>query len=198
MITHPGSFYKVFIDPLMSKVHRLVAYLIPEGARVIDIACGNGTLALKISDKAAHVTGIDLSPEMISFATRRAGQSRMTKLKFIEMEASDLSQFADKEFDVATTSMAIHQFQHETGIRILKEMTRISKNIIVLDYNYPLPRNFYGFAARTIESMAGKEHHQNFKTYIEHGGIAGIADSLGIKLKAVPGFKRSAFTIVKS
>ena len=74
----------------------------------------------------------------------------------------------DKEFDVSCTSMAIHQFQLETAKKILQEMTRISKNIIVLDYNYPVPRNFYGFAAKTIESMAGKEHHRNFKTYIKH------------------------------
>lgn len=192
-----GNSYKLIIDPLLRKVHNMVTRLIPEGAKVLDIACGNGTLALKISARAAHVIGIDLSPEVIRFARKRVEKAGITGLEFIEMDASDLSGYADNEFDVACTSMAIHQFQLETGKKILKEMTRISKSIIVLDYSYPLPRNFQGFGAKTIESMAGKEHHQNFKTYIEHGGIQGITSSLGIKVKTLPGFQRSAFTIVK-
>ncbi len=192
-----GNSYNIIIDPLLSKVHNMVARLVPEGSRVIDIACGNGTLALKISARATHVSGIDLEPDMISFATMRAAKAGINNVEFMEMDAADLSGFADNAFDVACSSMAIHQFQLKTGKKILKEMTRIAKNIIVLDYNYPLPRNFYGFAAKTIESMAGKEHHRNFKTYIEHGGIQGIAASVNIQVKALPGFQRSAFTIVK-
>ena len=192
-----GRLYKGMIDPLLRKVHNMVARLIPEDARVIDIACGNGTLALKIAERATHVTGIDLSTEMISYAQKRAIELGKTGIEFIEMDASDLTAYSDNAFDVACTSMAIHQFQLETAKNILQEMTRISKSIIVLDYNYPVPRNFYGFAAKTIESMAGKEHHRNFKIYIEHGGMQGIAESLGIKIRTVPGFQRSAFTIVK-
>lgn len=192
-----GYIYSIFIDPLLNKVHSMVTRLIPEGAKVIDIACGNGTLAMKISARAAHVSGIDISAGMIRHARKRAEKTGIKGVEFIEMDAADLSRYSDNEFDIACTSMAIHQFQLETGKQILKEMTRISKSIIVLDYSYPLPRNFQGFGAKTIESMAGKEHYQNFKTYIEHGGIQGIASSLGIKVKKLPGFQRSAFTIAK-
>lgn len=175
----------------------LGARLIPKDAKVIDIACGNGSLALKMAVNAAHVTGIDLSPGMIKYAKRRAERAGAKNVSFIEMDASDLSGFANKEFDIATSSMAIHQFRLETGKAILQEMSRISKSIMIIDYKYPVPKNLKGLAVKSIEGLAGKEHNQNFKTYIKNEGIQGITKSLGIPVKVIPGFGQSVLLIVR-
>lgn len=42
--------------------------IVPQGSRVIDLGCGNGTLTKKLADKGYAVTGIDASEEMISLA----------------------------------------------------------------------------------------------------------------------------------
>lgn len=64
--------YSLFIDPLLSGIRESVYEKVPDSANVIDIACGTGKLALFISGKAGHVTGIDLDEKLIKFADSRA------------------------------------------------------------------------------------------------------------------------------
>ena len=193
-----STFYQVFIDPLLYKVHSNAVSLIPKGSKVIDIACGNGTLALKISSEAAHVTGIDLSAESINYAKKRAEKTGKSNVEFLEMDATDLSRFKDSEFDVATISMAVHQFRAETALRILKQLKIISKQVIVIDYNFPLPGEIIGLLIRTIELFAGKEHNRNFKSYLKLGGAHAFAESIGLKLENSYGSRKSIFMIGKS
>jgi len=61
-----GFFYRVFIDPLINGLRRRVASMILPGEKVIDIACGTGVLSLAMARHASHVTGIDLSEDMIT------------------------------------------------------------------------------------------------------------------------------------
>jgi len=190
------AFYKLFIDPFLNKAQKQAASLIPDGSNIIDIACGIGTLALKNSSGASQVMGIDLSAESISYAKKRAQKSGRSGLQFIEMDATDLSRFKDVEFDYATISMAVHQFHPDTGKQILKEMTRISKSIVVIDYGYPQPKGFAGLAVRLIERLAGDEHNRNFKAYLKMGGISEIARELGLSANVEFGKKGHVFTIV--
>jgi len=191
-----GKQYELFIDPLLNSVHADAVRMIPAGSTVIDVACGNGTLALTTSRTASQVTGIDLSPEMISYATERAEKQKRGNVDFRQMDASDLSTFKENEFDYATISMAIHQFERETGMAILKEVSRIADNIIVIDYNFPLPGGYKGFVTRLIERIAGVEHNKNFKEYLQFGGMNAIAEACGLELKAKRGGRKSVFTVV--
>ena len=53
--------YKTLIDPLLKGLHRQVVSLAPPGKRILDIACGHGTLAMMLAlVKGGEVTGIDL------------------------------------------------------------------------------------------------------------------------------------------
>jgi 2-polyprenyl-3-methyl-5-hydroxy-6-metoxy-1,4-benzoquinol methylase len=55
-IISEGLQYRLLIDPFLDRVHSAAAAMIEPGTRVIDIACGNGTLALKMAKHAQHVT----------------------------------------------------------------------------------------------------------------------------------------------
>ncbi len=130
--------YRLFIDPLISGIRRRVAGMIGPGETVIDIACGTGALSLAMAEKARYVTGIDFSEEMILTA-RRMAQGRKSETASFELRnATDLSCYPDNSFDLAVTSMAMHQFNPETGVKVLSEMNRISRRIIVADYNCPM------------------------------------------------------------
>jgi ubiquinone/menaquinone biosynthesis C-methylase UbiE len=170
-----GLFYFSLIDPLLKKLHNRVAEEVPEGASVIDIACGNGTLPMKYAVKASQVTAIDLAAGKLAFARRMAARRGITNITFIEMDAVDLSRFPDGEFDIATVSMAIHQFRPETGIALLKALQRIANKVLIADYHYPLPGGFSGSITRLIEWMAGKEHNSCFHAYLSNGGLPGIS-----------------------
>lgn len=173
-IINEGLQYHLFIDPFLDRVHSMAANMIEPGSKVIDIACGNGTFAFKMAENAGHVTGIDLSEGSIEFAFRRARKRGLENVSFLSQDANDLSAYSDSSFDCASISMAVHQFSPVVGQHILKQMARIARSIIVIDYSCPQPDNFNGLIVRIIERIAGKEHFSHFNAYQHRGGIEGI------------------------
>ncbi len=131
---------------------------------------------MKYAAKASRVTAIDLSDSKLEFARRLAAKRKNENITFIEMDATDLSRFRDAEFDIATVSMAIHQFRTETGIELLKALRRIAKKVLIADYQSPLPGGFPGGITRLIEWMAGQEHNSCFRAYLANGGLPGITE----------------------
>jgi demethylmenaquinone methyltransferase/2-methoxy-6-polyprenyl-1,4-benzoquinol methylase len=177
-----GAFYRRFIDPLLRKPHNIATKGIIPGSTALDIACGNGTLPLKHSRRASHVTGIDISEASLEYGRRRAEKAGVENVDFIQLDATELSLFSDQNFDYATVSMAIHQFNAADALSVLNEMKRVAQTIIIIDYNYPL-RGLGGMAAKLIERMAEEEHNRNFMSYMEKGGLSGALKTAGLKEK---------------
>jgi SAM-dependent methyltransferase len=177
-----GLFYRVLIDPLLSGVRKIMLESINNSSSVIDIACGTGTMAIKLGRRVKKVLAIDLDEDMIRYAGKRAARKRLLNISFESRDASDLSMFKDKEFDVAVTSMSVHQFEADLAVRILSEMKRVASEVIIADYHYPLPGNLAGILAGNIERMAGGDHYRNFRTYIDSGGLKYFTDRAGIDI----------------
>ena len=180
-----GMLYQLLIDPLISGLRRSVASQIGSGERVIDVACGTGALTMAIARRASHVTGIDLSEDMIITARRTAERRGITNAALELHDASDLSCYADNEFDVAVASMAMHQFEAELAVKIMAEMGRIARRIIIADYNCPMRRNVPAALAWSIEYMAAGDHYRNFRIYMQKGGISWLAGQAGIAIDKV-------------
>jgi ubiquinone/menaquinone biosynthesis C-methylase UbiE len=74
---------------------RLVALAgVRAGARVLDIATGNGepaVTAARLAGTSGHVTGVDQSPGMLAIARERANTLRLTNLEFIESDAEAMA-----------------------------------------------------------------------------------------------------------
>ncbi|MBS0012139.1 MAG: class I SAM-dependent methyltransferase, partial [Bacteroidales bacterium] len=133
-----GLIYRGIIDPILSAYYANITGEINRGERVIDIASGTGSLGLAIAKKGADLTGIDLSEEMVEMAGRLAKKRGVSNAVFLLKDAGDLSSYRDNEFDVAVTSMAIHQFDSGLALSILGEMRRIASRVIIMDYNHPM------------------------------------------------------------
>ena len=67
-------------------------------ATILDIGCGTGSLSVILARLGHTVTGIDLSPSMISLAHTKAAAYGL-EIKFHIMNAS-YPQFAERQFDV--------------------------------------------------------------------------------------------------
>lgn len=196
-IINEGLQYRLLIDPFLDRVHSRAAGMIDPGEKVIDVACGNGTLALKLAERAGYVTGIDLSEGSLEFARKRARKLGLSNTEFLLQDANDLSIFTDRIFDVAIISMAVHQFSEATGLHILRELQRIARSIVVIDYAFPQPGNYKGFIVRSIERIAGQEHFSNFNAYMKGRGMEGVQKVLGLEVWERMESRSGVFVILK-
>ena len=77
----------------------LLVQWLPDGpTAVLDIGCGTGSLSLVLAELGHTVTGIDLSPAMITQAEAKA-QAAGQQITFQVMNGAD-PQFAPQKFDV--------------------------------------------------------------------------------------------------
>jgi SAM-dependent methyltransferase len=89
-----------------NKVIHLCQYLalqpwlkVRPGMRALDVGCGVGRWSRILARRGAHVTGIDLSPTMISQARRRTTQAGLIeRCRFITQDLSALE--ANERFDL--------------------------------------------------------------------------------------------------
>jgi SAM-dependent methyltransferase len=81
-----GVVAKTIAGSAEAFVSRIV---IPSGARVLDVACGTGNLAIPIARSGAVVTGIDIAPNLLVQARERAASENLA-VTFDEGDAEDL------------------------------------------------------------------------------------------------------------
>ena len=108
-----------------------------EGARVLDVACGTGDLALALASAgAASVVGLDFCRPMLEIARRKAAvESR--PLPFVEGDALRLP-FADESFDVVTIAFGLRNLAGvEEGLRELLRVLRPGGRAAVLEFSSP-------------------------------------------------------------
>jgi arsenite methyltransferase len=79
------------------------------GERVLDLGSGAGTdslIAAQMVGDNGHVTGVDMTPEMLGKARSAAAAMGVTNVEFVEGEAERLP-FADESFDVVVSNGVI-------------------------------------------------------------------------------------------
>jgi ubiquinone/menaquinone biosynthesis C-methylase UbiE len=100
------------------------------GERVLDVACGTGNTALMARARGAEVTGLDLTPELLAVAERRAAEEAVDGIVWKHGDAEDLP-FADASFDVVVSSCGLmfapdHQKVADEVARVTKPGGRIA------------------------------------------------------------------------
>jgi 2-polyprenyl-6-hydroxyphenyl methylase/3-demethylubiquinone-9 3-methyltransferase len=97
---------------------------IKRGATVLELGCGYGRVAMRLSLVAARVVGIDTSADSLAMARDLAGSE--SNCEFIEMDATDL-QFADGTFDVVVcVQNGICAFNVDQS-RLIAEALRVTR-----------------------------------------------------------------------
>ena len=145
-------FYELFADVFFlgrrraTFQHLIAAASVQTGQRVLDVACGTGYFARMLARAVGppgEVIGIDASPEMISFASRKA--ARLGNCTF-QVGTAESLEFTADEFDVVVSSLAMHHLPDDLQIVALREMGRVLRpggTLLVADAQMPrrgLPR----------------------------------------------------------
>ena len=117
-----------------------------ETITILDLATGSAdqpvalVRAFERIGRRVHITAVDRNEVMLEIARKFA-----SGMKGIEFESRDLKNlpYQDGSFDIVTCSLAIHHFSHEDGVKLLREMNRISKLGFVVN---DLSRSYIGAA----------------------------------------------------
>ncbi len=157
----------------LSQIREQIYNLVPKNSRIIDIGCGRGKLLYELSNKINYGLGIDINKRKINFAKKNAKNN----LEFKTMNSKNLNSL-DKKFDISIIMFVLHSMEYKTQIKTLKNMSKISKKQIIVDYA-PSKNIFYRTLISFDEILSG--HYRRFLNYKKLGMERLIKES-GLKI----------------
>lgn len=104
--------------------HTVRSARIRAGERVLDLACGTGNATLMARARGAWVTGLDLTPELLAVARKRALDEGYDAITWEFGDAENLP-FPDSYFDVVISSCGV-MFAPDQ-LKAASEIARVTK-----------------------------------------------------------------------
>ncbi|MFC7197417.1 class I SAM-dependent methyltransferase [Halosimplex aquaticum] len=142
--------------------------LLPDvaGEDVLELGCGGGQCSVKLAQRGANVTGLDLSAEQLSFARDLAAEHD-ADVEFVQGDVTDLGTFPDDAFDVAFNA---YVFQ---WVGDLAACFREAHRVLRTDgrFVFSMPHPVYG--------LAEPESHRVEESYFDTGRQVTAYDDLG-------------------
>ena len=122
---------------------QLVISLVPQGSRVLDLGCGDGSLMAHLrEERGCEVRGLELAPEEIAAALGRG-------LSVVQADLdAGLVGYPDGAFDVVVLSQTIQVMRNPA--LVLREMLRVGKRGIITfpNFGYWRVRGYLAFKGR--------------------------------------------------
>ncbi|MHB8337438.1 MAG: methionine biosynthesis protein MetW [Ignavibacteriaceae bacterium] len=113
--------------------YEVIAALIPLGAKVIDLGCGNGSLMeLLILEKKVDIMGLEISESGVQTCLSKGLNVKKNRI-------DELMPFDDNEFDFSICNVTMQMVMSPEIL--LKEMKRISKYQIISFPNFAFYKN---------------------------------------------------------
>lgn len=108
---------------------RLIASLVPEGSRVLDLGCGDGALLAHLRDtRGCRVRGVELSRDGVAACVRSG-------IPCVQSDLDEgLAALADEAFDIVVLSQTLQVVRYPD--RVLREMLRVGERGIVSFPNF--------------------------------------------------------------
>ena len=178
----------------MKKEFKVIADLLPNDTRVLDVGCGDGSLMnFLVKEKNIEVRGLELEKQNVQDCIYKG-------LPVIQGNAeTDLYQFPDQSFDYVVLSQTLQAFYNPD--KVLKELLRIGKSVIV-----SIP-NFGYWRVRTSLLFFGKMPMTNtlpnswYNTPNLHmctiKDLFNYCDDKNIKIKKVIGINEDKISLIK-
>lgn len=181
---YDGKIYTIFIAPFQRSLFKKISEEIEEGSSVLDIASGTGEFSMMAAGKCRKVTGVDLSAANVEESVKRASRKGLKNLDFIHYDASKLEDVIDEKYDYAVVTFAIHEMSEKMRTKVLLQMKKAAKTLIIADYVSPMPKTPYGIGVRIIEYFAGSEHFKGYLSYQALGGLDHYIEKTGFVHKS--------------
>lgn len=138
---------------------------------LLDVAVGTADVALMAlrKGKSQHVTGIDLSREMMAIGKTKAERAGFKdQMEFVEGSALEMP-FKDDEFEALTCAYGIRNFSDlDKGLEEMHRVLKEGGQLIILEFSYPtnpLIRWCYDFYFSHIMPAIGRMMSNDVSAY---------------------------------
>jgi len=155
---------------------RFAAILERPEARILDLCCGTGDLALILANSPSRghdseprcLVGADFAHPMLVRAQEKAGRNRGRPIRFVEADALSLP-FADSEFDLVTTAFGFRNLaNYASGLQELRRVIKPGGSVAILEFAEPrsaLMRRGFGFYFHRVLPAIGAAISGNASAY---------------------------------
>lgn len=132
---------------------------------ILDLGCGDGFLTSLLAEKVPQgsVTGIDLSPSMVDFASRNFASNH---LAFRVLDATKLD-YEDR-FDLVTSFTALHWIPDQLSVLlgIYRSLKPGGKMIVEMPNRLPLPLE--KSVERVVDQDEWRDYFIDFDYWVDH------------------------------
>ena len=129
---------------------------IEAGQRILDVACGTGTLLRMVAERhpRAALAGIDIDANVLARARSKVGSSAG-----LELASATAIPFASGTFDVVLSSLAFHHLTRDEKAESMREILRVLRpggEFHLGDFGAPHTRSMR--VASFLTEKVGREH----------------------------------------
>lgn len=178
----PGMLYSGLLEVPLRGIRRTVSDLVIRNGLypVLDLCCGPGTQAGRLSRQGYPVLGLDINLGMLRYAaSRRRG---------VPLCCADAVRppFPPGTFRGIVITFALHEKEAEFRSRLLKEAKILlapGGGIVLVDFERP-----WDAASKTaflhvsiIERLAGRRHFGNGRDFMRRGGLRELLKDNGLR-----------------
>ena len=148
--------------------------------RVLDLACGQGFFSRQFAQIGAHVTGVDASTELITFARARSPKQIMYHV----LSADKLDGIISGSFDAITIILALQNIKNIAGV--FSECRRViaSRGRVIMVINHP------AFRIPKVSSWGWDEAHR-----VQYRRVDSYLTESHIAIDMHPGTKQKQTTL---
>ena len=195
MITDPysigSSVYDFLIEPFLAGIKLLTVRILlkkfnkaHDDVRILEVACGTGTLSYLLAKKGFNVLALDKSYSMIKVAKNKIDDSCIGQVTAIHGDASVMP-FYTASFDAVIMQLGLHEMENNIRMDSAREIIRVAKNnavFVVFDFVPTNKLSFSKFILTIIEFIAGMEHFRNGRRFIKDGGLLSFLENLNFEI----------------
>jgi SAM-dependent methyltransferase len=153
----------------------LLAHVPLPCAQALDIGCGTGAFTHLLAERADHVLGLDLSPQMI-----RLARERSQRYSNIDFQVTDVTTwtFPQAHFDCIASIATFHHLPLEEMLIKARDALRVGGALLILDlYKARGLSDFFvsalampvSLALRLIKTGRLRQSHKAHQAWAQHG-----------------------------